>query len=180
MILKNVTRHPGYVNLALDESTMDALPDDNVPEEIFAAVCWDKDEGTITWESAGYVPEDTGTSTSMLESVVSIPRSHIQRLDNNYDANNLSGLNANTRMVSRPSAAYAQTPNIQSSDPDVIPFEYSGTTAADETQITPQELMCSALKKLAPDVQQQMLTEGGYLVFQQWCVELVLRDLALY
>jgi hypothetical protein len=164
MILKNVTRHPGYANLDFDDNTMDALPEDSVPEEIFAAVQWDKDEGTAARESAGYVPEDIETSMSTFKTIVSILSSYIFDSDNNYDPNDPTCLNANTRTVVIPNATNTQDPNTEGSEPNVIPLEYSGTAAADETQITPQELMRSALKKLTPDVQQQMLAEGGYLI----------------
>ncbi|CCO35196.1 DNA repair and recombination protein pif1,mitochondrial [Rhizoctonia solani AG-1 IB] len=49
-------------------------------------------------------------------------------------------------------------------EPDVIPLEYSGIAAADESLITPQEVMHSALKKLTPEVQEQITNEGGYIV----------------
>ncbi|KDN39958.1 hypothetical protein RSAG8_08407, partial [Rhizoctonia solani AG-8 WAC10335] len=145
LVLKNVTKHPGYINLDINSATVESLPEDDVPQEIYAAVQWDKDEGTVARESAGYVPAEVET-------------------DDSHDLHDVSCLNANARSVSNQGTVHVNGDTTEGLDPDVIPLEYSGVAAADETQITPQELMRSAVDKLAPSVQQHMNNEGAYLI----------------
>ncbi|KAG8697080.1 hypothetical protein FRC11_000276 [Ceratobasidium sp. 423] len=142
LALKMVTKHPGSTELDIDEEMVNALPEDEVPEEIYMAVWWDKDEDVIAWESAGCVPAD-------------------QDNDKEGNQDELSCLNANGSLVSTSDTYDAH--NIID-DPDVVPLEYNGIVAADETQITPEELMHAALKKLKLDIQEQMTKEGGYLI----------------
>jgi hypothetical protein len=47
---------------------------------------------------------------------------------------------------------------------DVIPLEYSGTLAADGSQITPGEMLRSAVENLTSQLKKQVLAEGGYAV----------------
>ncbi|KAF8603659.1 hypothetical protein BDV93DRAFT_442049 [Ceratobasidium sp. AG-I] len=47
---------------------------------------------------------------------------------------------------------------------DVIPLEFSGTAAADGTQITSKELMLSAIKNLKKELGDRMSAEGAYAV----------------
>ncbi|KAG8707235.1 hypothetical protein FRC08_000626 [Ceratobasidium sp. 394] len=54
--LKHVTKHPGYVNLDINQTALDLLPEDGLPEEIEAIVRREMDEGVVARESAGYVP----------------------------------------------------------------------------------------------------------------------------
>ncbi|KAG9098614.1 hypothetical protein FS749_003394 [Ceratobasidium sp. UAMH 11750] len=54
--LKHVTKHPGYINLDINQTALDLLPEDGLPEEIEAIVRREMDEGVVARESAGYVP----------------------------------------------------------------------------------------------------------------------------
>ncbi|KEP46117.1 putative ATP-dependent DNA helicase pif1, partial [Rhizoctonia solani 123E] len=139
LVLKNVTKHPGYVNLDIDSNLLNDLPEDDIPEEILAAVRWENDEGVVTRESASYVPADPGNDFS--RTVDDIDSLH---------ANEAFGPNSHAP--------------VEAEDPDIVPLEYSGIAAADETQITPQELLRNATKKLTPELQEQMMDEGGYLI----------------
>jgi hypothetical protein len=56
--LKHVTKHPGYINLEVNQQALEDLPDDAVPEEILTTIRREEDEATIVRESAGYVPQD--------------------------------------------------------------------------------------------------------------------------
>jgi hypothetical protein len=57
--LKHTTRHPGYVDLEIDEEALADLPDDGVPEVIMATVRREDDEDVVARESEGYVPPDS-------------------------------------------------------------------------------------------------------------------------
>ncbi|CCO34495.1 ATP-dependent helicase RRM3 [Rhizoctonia solani AG-1 IB] len=119
------------------------LPEDEIPEEILASVRWEKDEDVATQESAGYVPTN-------VDSAMGGGDSDTRCLHGNDDPQNNLTLLENL--------------DPSSNDPDVIPLEYSGIAAADESLITPQEMMRSALEKLTPETQIQMTNEGGYVV----------------
>ncbi|KAG8726923.1 hypothetical protein FRC11_014221, partial [Ceratobasidium sp. 423] len=69
-VLKSVTRHAGYVDLEIDKNTIEGLPEDEVPEEIYAAVQWDGDEGVAVRESAGYVPPEAKEGITPGHSIV--------------------------------------------------------------------------------------------------------------
>ncbi|KAG8689870.1 hypothetical protein FRC11_000092, partial [Ceratobasidium sp. 423] len=131
---------PSHSKLSHD---MNALPEDEVPEEIYAATRWDNDESTVIRESAGYVPVESEN-------------------DIDHRPEDSGGLNTNEPLDSDQNV-HPLCDNT-SEDPDIVPLEYSGIAAADETQITHEELMRSAMKKLTANIQEQMINEGGYLV----------------
>ncbi|EUC67452.1 ATP-dependent DNA helicase PIF1, partial [Rhizoctonia solani AG-3 Rhs1AP] len=147
LVLKTITKHPGYADLDISYNAINTLPEDDVPEEIYAAVRWDNDEDTVIRESAGYVPTD--------------PENGAVIINISHDESDLNCLNTNGSLTSDPGVHLQDNTTEEA---DVIPLEYSGMAAADESQITPQELMRSALKKLTPELQEQMTDEGGYLI----------------
>jgi hypothetical protein len=68
-VLKTTTKHPGYVNLEISNEVLNALPEDEVPEEIYAAVRWDNNESVVGQESAGYVPTEQDTGVIVLDRI---------------------------------------------------------------------------------------------------------------
>jgi hypothetical protein len=56
--LKHVTKHPGYVDLDIDEGALSSLPEDGIPPEILLTIRREEDVAVVERESAGYVPPD--------------------------------------------------------------------------------------------------------------------------
>ncbi|QRV90748.1 Helitron helicase-like domain at N-terminus [Ceratobasidium sp. AG-Ba] len=63
-VLKEVTRHPGYVDLQIDMAALKALPDGDVPVEILAAIRHDEDVRKVQAESASYNQNEPSFSTA--------------------------------------------------------------------------------------------------------------------
>ncbi|KAB5588370.1 ATP-dependent DNA helicase pif1 [Ceratobasidium theobromae] len=133
LALKHTLCHPGYVNLNIDEGAMANLPDDDIPQEILTTIREEQDEGIVARESAGYVPDHQDEGVN-------------------------GGQQDKAR--ERPYNGYMVADNIEELANDHS--QTSRTSAADETHITPHELMQSAIENLKSELGQQMLQEGGY------------------
>ncbi|KAG8742906.1 hypothetical protein FRC10_000765 [Ceratobasidium sp. 414] len=169
MTLKEVTQHPGYVNLEISKAVLDTLPEDDIPDEIWQTLRVEPDESVIEKESAGYVPFDP--SLHNIDELIADSDSE----DNSEDEgdkqnNNKHGCEikdyANTVDELGGNIPGENTNNLEgdSTEEGIIPLEYSGTSAADASYITPQELMQSAIENLTSQLQSHMLNEGGYAV----------------
>ncbi|KAF8695417.1 G-quadruplex DNA unwinding, partial [Rhizoctonia solani] len=60
--------------------------------------------------------------------------------------------------------AEADNAEADNAEADVIPLEYSGIAATEESLVTPWEMLHSTLKKLCPELQNKMRQEGSYVV----------------
>ncbi|KAG8700858.1 hypothetical protein FRC09_005711 [Ceratobasidium sp. 395] len=160
--LKEVMKHPGYVNLDIDRKTLDSLPTDDVPDEIYAVVRQDTDEGIVARESAGYVPPDlnNGNEDDSEDDVDEAASDNTSSDQMDLDFESSMFVSDQMDLDFEPSKNSPHGPE----EPDVIPLEYSGMSAADGSHITKEELLRNALRNLAEHLQTQMSNEGGYLV----------------
>ncbi|KAG9075821.1 hypothetical protein FRC06_009869 [Ceratobasidium sp. 370] len=169
MTLKEVTRHPGYVNLEISKTVLDTLPEDDIPDAIWHTLRVEPDESVIEKESAGYIPFDSSLH-NINELIADSDAEEDSEDEDDKQNNNKHGCesknDANTADELGGSIPGEDTNNLESdlTEHDIILLEYTGTSAADALFITPQELMRSAIENLTSQLQSHMLSEGGYAI----------------
>ncbi|EMD32190.1 hypothetical protein CERSUDRAFT_99591 [Gelatoporia subvermispora B] len=133
-----------YGSITIDPERVKSLPEDDVPTEILQIIWQTDDIGIAVQESDGYVPldTDTGTDTGPEHENSPEPESDLGE----------SEPNGRARSCGEP----AGDPS-QSSRPDVIPLQISGTIDTDLTNLTADELMAWGMANLWSEGR-----EGGY------------------
>lgn len=157
------THNRYYANIHIDHDRLEALPEDNIPDDILATMRQETDTAIIDIENDTYVPRDTMEVNDALGMDIDVPQEeNVYAVDQGetlvifYDSNTQLFHCQSLRLLDEeraPEVAHNELPA------DVVPLQYLGVMDTDLSNVTSSQLMMWGLANLWSSGK-----EGGYAV----------------